>query len=85
MAAGKEKALPEAGPTGATPTAVLDVRAEHEVFQRFAELTERQNGVLISHRFSTVRMPSRTLVIENGQFVKINLYGDLPASGQDKR
>ena len=85
MAAGKEKALPEAGPTGATPTAALDVRAEHEVFQRFAELTERQNGVLISHRFSTVRMPSRTLVIENGQFVKINLYGDLPASGQDKR
>ena len=82
MAAGKEKALPEAGPTGATPTAALDVRAEHEVFQRFAELTERQNGVLISHRFSTVRMPSRTLVIENGQFVKINLYGDLPASGQ---
>ena len=85
MAAVKGKVLPEAGPTGATPTAALDVRAEHEVFQRFAELTERQNGVLISHRFSTVRMPSRTLVIENGQFIKINLYGDLPASGQDKR
>ena len=85
MASGKGKALPEAGPTGATPTAALDVRAEYEVFQRFAELTERQNGVLISHRFSTVRMPSRTLVIENGQFVKINLYGDLPASGQDNR
>ena len=85
MAAGKGKALPEAGHTGATPTAALDVRAEHEVFQRFAELTERQNGVLISHRFSTVRMPSRTLVIENGQFVKINLYGDLPASGQGNR
>jgi len=85
MAAGKGKALSEAGPTGATPTAALDVRAEHEVFQRFVELTERQNGVLISHRFSTVRMPSRTLVIENKQFIKINLYGDLPASGQDKR
>ena len=70
---------------GATPTAALDVRAEHEVFQRFAKLIERQNGVLISHRFSTVRMPSRTLVIENGQFVKINLYGDLPASGQGNR
>ena len=85
MAAVKGKALPEAGPMGATPTAALDVRAEHEVFQRFAKLIERQNGVLISHRFSTVRMPSRTLVIENGQFVKINLYGDLPASGQGNR
>ena len=81
MAAGKEKALPEAGPTGATPTAALDVRAEHEVFQRFAELTERQNGVLISHRFSTVRMANRILVIENGQFVEIGSHEELLAKG----
>ena len=45
------------------PTATLDARAEHEVFQRFAELTHGKISLLISHRFSTVRMADRILVI----------------------
>ena len=49
------------------PTAALDARAEHEVFQRFTELTKGKMALLISHRFSTVRMADRILVIENGQ------------------
>jgi ATP-binding cassette subfamily B protein len=48
------------------PTAALDARSEHEVFQRFAELTSGKMSLLISHRFSTVRMADRILVIEKG-------------------
>jgi ABC-type multidrug transport system fused ATPase/permease subunit len=44
------------------PTASLDARAEHEVFVRFAELMKGKAAVLISHRFSTVRMADRILV-----------------------
>lgn len=63
------------------PTAALDARAEHEVFQRFAELTKGKTAVLISHRFSTVRMANRILVIENGQFVEIGAHDELLARG----
>ena len=49
------------------PTAALDARAEYEVFQRFNDLTQGKTAILISHRFSTVRMADRILVIENGQ------------------
>ena len=59
------------------PTAALDARAEHEVFQRFAELTKGKTAVLISHRFSTVRMADRILVIENGQFVEMGSHQEL--------
>src|SRR2546421_5373434 len=45
------------------PTASLDARAEYEVFLRFAELTQGRMAVLISHRFSTVRMADRILVL----------------------
>jgi ATP-binding cassette, subfamily B, bacterial len=48
------------------PTASLDARAEHEVFQRFADLTATKTSVLISHRFSTVRMADRILVLADG-------------------
>jgi len=44
------------------PTASLDARAEHEVFHRFVELTFDKCAVLISHRFSTVRMADRIVV-----------------------
>ena len=44
------------------PTASLDARAEYEVFKRFAELTSGKTAVIISHRFSTVRMADRILV-----------------------
>ncbi|WP_035564191.1 ABC transporter ATP-binding protein [Hymenobacter sp. IS2118] len=63
------------------PTAALDARAEFEVFERFKELTQGKTAVLISHRFSTVRMADRILVIENGQFVEIGSHEELLANG----
>ncbi|OUJ73132.1 ABC transporter ATP-binding protein [Hymenobacter crusticola] len=63
------------------PTAALDARAEHEVFQRFADLTAGKTAVLISHRFSTVRMADRILVIEHGEFVEIGSHAELLARG----
>ncbi len=48
------------------PTAALDARSEFEVFQRFAELTEGKMALFISHRFSTVRMADRIVVLEHG-------------------
>jgi ATP-binding cassette subfamily B protein len=47
------------------PTAALDARSEFEVFRRFAELTEGKTALFISHRFSTVRMADRIVVLEN--------------------
>ncbi len=52
------------------PTSALDARAEYEVFQRFAELTRGKTAVLISHRFSTVRMADRILVLEKGELLE---------------
>lgn len=48
------------------PTASLDARSEHEVFERFTELTEGKMALFISHRFSTVRMADRILVLDDG-------------------
>jgi len=59
------------------PTSSLDARAEYEVFQRFAELTKGKTAVLISHRFSTVRMADRILVLDKGQFVEIGSHEEL--------
>jgi ATP-binding cassette, subfamily B, bacterial len=52
------------------PTAALDARSEHEVFQRFSELTTGKMSVLISHRFSTVKMADRILVLKNGEIAE---------------
>jgi ATP-binding cassette subfamily B protein len=49
------------------PTAALDARSEFEVFQRFAELTAGKSALFISHRFSTVRMADRIIVLHNGR------------------
>jgi ATP-binding cassette, subfamily B, bacterial len=49
------------------PTSALDARSEYEVFQRFAELTAGKMALFISHRFSTVRMADRIVVLENGR------------------
>ncbi|MCC8430763.1 ABC transporter ATP-binding protein/permease [Reyranella aquatilis] len=49
------------------PTAALDARAEYEVFRRFKELSEGKTAVLISHRFSSVRMADRILVLADGK------------------
>jgi ATP-binding cassette subfamily B protein len=59
------------------PTAALDARAEYEVFVRFSELTAGKTAVLISHRFSTVRMADRILVLKNGLFVEIGSHEEL--------
>ena len=61
------------------PTAALDARAEYEVFERFADLTEGKMAVLISHRFSTVRMADRILVLEKGQKIEIGSHEELLA------
>lgn len=52
------------------PTAALDARSELEVFERFSELTLGKMALLISHRFSTVRMADRIVVLEGGQIVE---------------
>ncbi len=52
------------------PTAALDARSEYEVFQRFAELTAGKMALFISHRFSTVRMADRIVVLEAGDIVE---------------
>lgn len=59
------------------PTAALDARAEYEVFQRFADLTRGKTAVLISHRFSTVRMADRILVLDKGQLLEIGSHEEL--------
>ncbi len=63
------------------PTAALDARAEYEVFQRFKRLTEGKTAVLISHRFSTVRMADRILVLEGGRAAEIGTHAELLALG----
>ena len=61
------------------PTAALDARAEHEVFVRFSELIEQKSAVLISHRFSTVRMADRILFLEHGQLIEDGSHQELIA------
>jgi len=63
------------------PTAALDARAEYEVFLRFAELTKGRMAVLISHRFSTVRMAGRILVLRGGELVDQGTHEELLARG----
>ncbi len=52
------------------PTAALDARSEFEVFRRFADLTAGKTALFISHRFSTVRMADRIVVLENGRVIE---------------
>ena len=63
------------------PTAALDARAEYEVFLRFAELTKGKMAVLISHRFSTVRMADRIIVLQGGEPVDQGTHEELLARG----
>ncbi len=62
------------------PTAALDARAEHEVFRRFVELTYDKCAVLISHRFSTVRMADRIIVFHEGKLLEHGTHEELLAS-----
>lgn len=63
------------------PTASLDARAEYEVFLRFADLTAGKMAVLISHRFSTVRMADRILVLEDGRILEQGSHSRLVSLG----
>ena len=63
------------------PTAALDARSEMEVFERFAELTHGKMALLISHRFSTVRMADRIVVLEAGRLVEEGSHAQLMALG----
>ena len=63
------------------PTAALDAKSELEVFERFAELTTDKMALLISHRFSTVRMADRIVVLAGGQLVEQGNHKQLMALG----
>src|SRR5689334_18350415 len=63
------------------PTASLDARSEHEVFQRFADLTRGKMALLVSHRFSTVRMADRIIVLEGGSIAEEGSHSRLIALG----
>jgi ATP-binding cassette subfamily B protein len=64
------------------PTSALDARAEYEAFQRFIALTKGKTAVIISHRFSTVRMADRIMVLKDGAVLEIGTHEALMAKGQ---
>jgi len=59
------------------PTSALDAEAEYEVFRRFGELVEGRIAVLISHRFSTVRMADRIVVLSAGKVIELGSHAEL--------
>lgn len=63
------------------PTAALDARAEFEVFTRFKELSRGKSTILISHRFSTVRMADRILVLHQGRVEELGSHAELIEGG----
>ncbi len=63
------------------PTAAMDAEAEYELFGRFAELTKGKIALLISHRFSTVRMADRIVVLDGGVIREEGTHEDLIALG----
>jgi len=63
------------------PTAALDARSEFEVFERFKELSDNKTAVLISHRFSSVRMADRILVLADGKVEASGTHAQLMSQG----
>ncbi|WP_224483566.1 ABC transporter ATP-binding protein [Robertkochia aurantiaca] len=64
------------------PTAALDAKAEFEVFERFIGLTRGKTSVIISHRFSTVRMADRIIVLKNGEILEEGTHEELMENDQ---
>ena len=63
------------------PTAALDAEAEAEIFGRFRELAEQRTAILITHRFSSVRIADRILVFERGKLTEVGTHDQLLTEG----
>jgi ATP-binding cassette subfamily B protein len=63
------------------PTAAMDAAAEAKIFEHFRKLTQNRIAILISHRFSTVRMASQIIVIENGRIIERGSHEELMELG----
>ena len=63
------------------PTAALDAEAEYRLFERFRQLVAGKTALLISHRFSTVRMADQILVLEGGRIIEAGSHAELIALG----
>ena len=59
------------------PTAALDAETEYKVFKKFSELSDRKISILISHRFSTVRMADRIFILNNGRMIERGTHDEL--------
>ena len=62
------------------PTAAIDAQAEFELFERFQKLTGGRSAIIISHRFSTVRIADRIAVLEQGKLIELGSHDALLAA-----